>query len=621
MLSSLRARLFAWLLLPLLGFLLVSAALSYTSSRRTAQLLEDNTLLASARMLVEAVYWHEGALVAPVPPAALELFESPYQDHVYYRVSARPIAVGTEASPGSDPADVLASDGTSRLLAGAPELAERAAQSAATADHSDLSAPSLRAPVGDPTPGAGSTIAPVTHRSASREDGRTEQHDDGGGPPRYFDTVYNGMSLRAVAYDRLVYDADRTDRVTVVVAKTRESTFGLVETLWHPQLWRQILLACLALLLVPIGLTIELKPLLRLRDDVANRDPTALVPLRTAHLPAELQPIVDTINQGIGRLKQQANTQRQFIADAAHQMRTPLTVLDTQLQYLQQAGPGSPGWPDAIAGLQRTSKRMASMTNQLLMLAQAEAATRHPLEAQVDLTEIIGDVLSEMIISAERNAIDLGAEWGAGANGEGDADGAAIPMYVAGNAGLLGAMIGNLVDNAIRYTAAHWARVASQEGRTSERRVGAIDTDVATQADPVSLPRHGGHVTVSCRYEMQKGVSDGATPPVREIVLSVADNGPGIPAEARAHVFERFYRVHGEVESDGSGLGLAIVEQIAHAHHGTVTLSTPRWVGVASLPATMSAAGTVTTETSPGIAGEGLCVTVRLPAWREGEQT
>ncbi|WP_024905114.1 sensor histidine kinase [Robbsia andropogonis] len=607
MLSSLRARLFGWLLLPLLSFLLISATLSYSSARRTAGLLEDDTLLDAARVIVEAVYWHEGALSAPIPPAALELFESPYQDHIYYRVTAQPI----EGSPEVALTDTGARQ---RLLAGTPDLPMRAAGVTAPAEYPELfmrSPPPLGA---DLASIGGSTNKKNVAANSPRDAGESPDHDDGGGPPRYFDAMYNGLSLRAVAYDRLVYDAGRTDRVTVVVAKTRASEAGMVQDLWHPQLWRQVLLACLALLLVPVGLTIELKPLIRLRDDVANRDPTALVPLRTAHLPAELRPIVDTINQSIARLKQQASTQRQFIADAAHQMRTPLTVLDTQLQYLQQAGAGSPGWQEALAGIQRTSKRMASMTNQLLMLAQAEAATRHPLTSRVDLAEVIGDVLAEMVVTAERHAIDLGAEWDTSIPGRRDSDGTPVPMPVAGNAGLLNAMILNLVDNAIRYTAAHWARNRARSGAALCLAEDGTHAEVGTHGSDAKPGRVGGQVTVSCRYAVHPGNGDAFGNPVREVVLSVTDNGPGIPAEARAHVFERFYRVHGEVDSDGSGLGLSIVQQIVQAHHGSVALTMPLYTSVPAM-----AHGAAVAH-SNGANATGLCVTVRLPAWPASEE-
>ncbi|WP_164708011.1 sensor histidine kinase, partial [Paraburkholderia phosphatilytica] len=168
---------------------------------------------------------------------------------------------------------------------------------------------------------------------------------------------------------------------------------------------------------------------------------------------------------------------------------------------------------------------------QLLLLAQAESMSSRCRVARVDLSGVVSSVLEAMIGAAQHRRIDLGAELDEG-------------VHVMGNASLLEALVTNLVDNAIRYT------------------------------------QEAGRVTAICRREGD------------DVVLQVVDNGPGIPAEARAHVFERFYRAARDVE--GSGLGLAIVQQIAHSHQGKV-------------------------EVASGAGRVGLAVTVRLPAWEAEE--
>lgn len=456
MLHSLRARLLLWLLLPLATFVFVTGRMSYDAARHTACLLQDNALLASARTIIEDVDWQNGALTASIPPAALEIFESPYHDQVFYKVVT-----------GSD-----------RLLGGNPDLA--------------LPEGKLRFPV-------------------------------------FYDTTLDGRPIRAVAYERQLYDSGKSEQVTVIVGKTQASRQAMLEDLWRPQLIRQWLMLALVLVLVPIGLTTELRPLMRLKDDVADREPMQLEPIRADHLQSELRPIVDAINQCVARLKLHASTQRQFIADAAHQLRTPLTLLDMQIQWASQCDPGDPKLGDALTGMRRTSQRMADMTNQLLLLAQAESTALPRMQMKVDLGEIVASALEELVMSAQRRRIDLGAELEEG-------------LHVAGVASLVTALVMNLVDNAIRYT------------------------------------HEGGRVTVI-------GRRDGD-----QVMLQVVDNGPGIPAEARAHVFKRFYRVADDGE--GSGLGLAIVNQIALSHGGTVTMA-------------------------PGAARVGLVVTVRMPAWHD----
>lgn len=455
MMHSLRARLLWWVLLPLAAFMLVAGGMAYEAARQTADLLQDSVLLASARTIGEDVQWNNGELTANIPPAALEMFESPYQDHVFYKVVA----------------------GGDRLLGGSPEL----------------SLPS---------------------------DARASY-------PVFYDTTLDGQSIRAVAFERQLYNSGEALPVVVIVGKTQASREGMLAQLWHPQLVRQGLMLVLAVLLVLIGLTSELRPLMKLKEDVADRDPMELDPVRVAHLPTELRPIVDAINQCIARLKLHTSTQRQFIADAAHQLRTPLTLLDTQVECARQCIDDTPALSDALAGIHRTSRKMTEITNQLLLLARAEAAPSP--NVSVDMTEVVSSVLEELILAAQRRDIDLGAEL------DGD-------LRVAGNAQLLTALVANLVDNAVRYTQA------------------------------------GGAVTARCRRQ-------GA-----QVVLEVEDNGPGIPAEIRAHVFERFYR--GMTNVEGTGLGLSIVQRIAQSHGGSVAVA-------------------------PGAGRIGLVATVRLPAWKE----
>jgi two-component system sensor histidine kinase TctE len=456
MMHSLRARLLWWVLLPLAAFMLVAGVMAFEAARQTADLLQDNALLASARTIGEDIEWSNGELRADIPPAALEIFESPYHDHVFYKVVA----------------------GDDRLLGGTP----------------DLSLPQRQAPY-----------------------------------PVFYDTSLDGQAIRAVAYRRQLYNAGVALPVVVVVGKTQASREGMLAQLWHPQLIRQGLMLVLAVLLVLIGLTSELRPLMKLKDDVADRDPMQLEPVRVDHLPTELRPIVDAINQCIARLKLHTNTQRQFIADAAHQLRTPLTLLDTQVQCARQCADDPPALADALGAIHRTSRKMTEMTNQLLLLARAESAPLPQPSLPVDLGQVVSSVLEELILAAQRREIDLGAELGE-------------DLRVAGSEQLLTALVANLVDNAIRYT------------------------------------REGGCVTARCRRIGE------------EVVLEVVDDGPGIPAEIRAHVFERFYR--GKTDVEGTGLGLSIVQRIAQSHGGTV--------GVA-----------------PGEGRVGLVASVHLPAWKE----
>jgi two-component system sensor histidine kinase TctE len=249
---------------------------------------------------------------------------------------------------------------------------------------------------------------------------------------------------------------------------------------------------------------------MKVKEDVADRDPMQLEPIRVERLHTELRPIVEAINQCIARLGVQVAAQRRFIADAAHQLRTPLTLLGTQLQFARQQDGIHPALDEALAAMHRSNRSMVGLTNKLLLLAQAEAADNTQLATEtIDLVALAMEVVEDLALLAQARDIDLGAEL----------SGVAL---VAGHRGLLQALVSNLAENAIRYTGS------------------------------------GGHVTVAVNADADT------------VTVSVLDDGPGIPAESRTRVFEPFFRA--STDTDGTGLGLAIVREIADTHHGEITL-------------------------------------------------
>lgn len=328
--------------------------------------------------------------------------------------------------------------------------------------------------------------------------------------PDHYDTALYGQNVRAVGLVRLMYDNGATRHVRVTVGKTVRSRDAMAEQLWRPQLVRQIEMIALAVALVCIGLTFELRPLMKVKDEVADRDPMQLEPIRVDRLHTELRPIVEAINQCIARLGVQVAAQRRFIADAAHQLRTPLTLLGTQLQFARQQGGVNPALDEALAAMHRSNRSMVGLTNKLLLLAQAEAAdNRQVIVETVDLVPLAMEVVEDFALLAQGRQIDLGAEL-------------CDIAPVAGHRGLLQALIANLAENAIRYTGS------------------------------------GGHVTVA------------VTADAHRVTVSVIDDGPGIPAESRSRIFEPFFRA--STDTEGTGLGLAIVREIADAHKGDIVL-------------------------------------------------
>jgi two-component system sensor histidine kinase TctE len=269
----------------------------------------------------------------------------------------------------------------------------------------------------------------------------------------------------------------------------------------------------LAIVLVWLGLHFGLRPLIRLRDAVLGRQPGVLEPLDPGPMPQELGPLVGAMNEYVRRLDEHMAAHGRFVAYASHQLRTALTVLNTQVSFALRNEDAALR-QDALQAIRDGVRHGIRLVNQLLTLFMAEAgAHSQSRQTEVDLAEVVERVLEELAALAQSKNIDLGFEQRGSA-------------LVRGLPSMLHEMVANIVDNAIRYTPP------------------------------------GGTVTAAV-------VAD-----ERRVTLRIEDNGPGIPAEQRERVFERFYRLH-DATPGGCGLGLPIVREIAAASLAKVTLSDP----------------------------------------------
>jgi len=347
------------------------------------------------------------------------------------------------------------------------------------------------------------------------------QKPQGADQAQWYDTTFQGLPLRAVMTRRSMYDVGGARDVTIAVGKTTRSRDHMLRTLWWPSMDYLLIALVLAVLLTTLALTWELRPIVRLSRQLAQRDPLHLdfaVDARALH--TELRPVADTINRFVQQLKSHSEAQRRFIADAAHQLRTPLALQASQIEYARYTREHRQNWEtrradmDALwLALQTSNRQLVAVTNKLLLLAQAEHADVPARLVRVDLGAAALRSVEQLAALADRRRIDLGMDLPA----------VAPQAWVLAEPALLDALVGNLLDNALRYT------------------------------------QEGGRVTVGVRCT-EGGVE-----------LTVEDNGPGIPAEARERVFERFYRVSQDTE--GTGLGLAIVQEITRAFGASVRLA------------------------------------------------
>lgn len=330
-----------------------------------------------------------------------------------------------------------------------------------------------------------------------------------GDAPLFHNAVYNGEPVRLVALRRPLYDARVCGALLIQVGETTGAREALSTRILIDASAMQLTLIAVAALLIALGVRRGLLPLRRIRDEIKRRDETDLTPIATQSVPREVVPLVEAINLHTQRQRQVNDAHRQFIADASHQLKTPLAVLKTQAaRALAQSDAAR--MRQIVEEIHDSTDATSRMIQQLLALARSEADYVADDEA-LDLVELARQATFDLLPQALARRIDLGFDGNA-------------PVWLTGKALLLRELASNLVDNAIRYT---------PEG-------GRIDVSVACDA-------------------------------AGDAVLEVDDNGPGIPPDERDKVFDRFYRARG-ARADGCGLGLSIVRQIADRHGARIEL-------------------------------------------------
>jgi two-component system sensor histidine kinase TctE len=318
---------------------------------------------------------------------------------------------------------------------------------------------------------------------------------------------------------------DESDAL-VQVAETLERRQRLATEIIKGVLLPQFAILPLSVVLVWLALTRGIRPLELLQRRIRARESTDLSPIPDRDVPEEVAPLVRAINDLLQRLDQSVATQRHFLADAAHQLKTPLAGLRTQAELAAReidSGRGDPAsMKHSLRQIAISSQRAAHMVNQLLSMARAESKEAGLRRQWVDLSGITRAVVRDFVPRSMERRIDLGYE-GPEAAGEGEA------TRVFGEPVLLGEMVRNLVDNALQYTP--------------------------------------GGGTVTARVAVEPGG--------QAVVLQVEDSGPGIAPAERELVFQAFYRSL-ETQVDGSGLGLAIVLEVAERHGASVTVGDAR---------------------------------------------
>ena len=331
-----------------------------------------------------------------------------------------------------------------------------------------------------------------------------------GSQPVFYDDVLHGERVRVIAARMAIDEGRAPAEVLVQVAETLNKRNRLTRDILASVFIPQLLLILCAGLAVYFGVRQGLLPLQRLKRAVSARSHLDLSPIQARGVPGEVMPLVDEVNDLLRRLGTTLNFQNRFIADAAHQLRTPVAGMKAQIELALRETDRA-RLQHSISQLHLSAERLSRLVAQLLSLARNEPGAVDSVALQtLDLNALALEVTMEWVPLALKRNVDLGFE------------GADSAVTINGDAHRLRELINNLIDNAVRY---------------------CQDAGCVT-------------VRVACGAQRQ---------------LSISDDGPRIPVEERERIFQRFHRLLG-THMDGSGLGLAIVSEIAALHKANITL-------------------------------------------------
>ena len=330
---------------------------------------------------------------------------------------------------------------------------------------------------------------------------------------RFYHANYNGEPVRIAALLQPVYDDSMRGIALIQVGETLDARRGLSRQILLDTLLRQAVMVLAVASLVWFAVRLVLRPLMRLKNEVETRALSDLSDVDPAMVHKEVRPLVAAMNSTMSRMQNLIASQRRFIADASHQLRTPLTVLKTQAELaLRENDPAA--MREIVESIAGTTDATVRLANRLLTLARVEHGGEAAAMAPVALPAIVRQVALELALPAVQKNIDLSLE-------------ASDQASVIGHALLLHELVSNLLDNAIRYT-----------------------------------PEGGNIVLRVCEDEAG-------------VLLQIEDSGNGIAEAEREKVFTPFYRAAATLECNpgGTGLGLAIVRDIAALHRASIALA------------------------------------------------
>lgn len=345
--------------------------------------------------------------------------------------------------------------------------------------------------------------------------------------PFFYETTYLGENIRVAAiaiHPKYPLSYAPNTRLIIQVAEKTQVRENVITQMIHQSIGKDLLFILISTLIISIGILLALKPLQHLSRRIAQRKVSDLRPIVEPALPIEIKPLVNAINTHMNRYAEKSRIQQQFLDDTSHQLRTPLSVLNTQISYAHSLVNKGTEIEEVLTAIQQKLNKTIELTNQLLTLAKVQNVSHSTTEnlpfEYFNLSEITTQTVNELLPLARRKQIDYGIEL------------PDIPIWVHGIPWLIKEALSNLIINAIKY-----------------------------------VP-HNARITISLTQQAEG------------TLLQVEDNGPGMNQEDIALAGTRFRRGEAGKAQQGSGLGLAIVQTITDIHRIQWHLVTPSTGGL-----------------------------------------
>ena len=556
---SLFGEILDWILAPLLLLWPLSIAVTYLVAKSIANHPFDRALEDKILVLSQQIKSNRGVLTLQISPSEQRILLADAQDTIYFQLrDERNTVIGGDLNFPELPANLRASNAEINT----PSSTENANKAQTKSDiKNEYKSEATSESNNDPKPANNSAISPAPTLAQQTQFRYASINDIEVRIAARTVIIENKNTDIEANTSNAAFKKNQTQIVLIQVGETLEKRSQLANEIIKGVIFPQFLILPIGLTLIWLALTRGLKPLLELQKRLRARGSDDLSPIVSGQIPEEISPLIDSFNEMLARLSQSIAIQKRFIADAAHQMKTPLAGMRTQSELaLRQSDPQE--IQRSLFQIAKSSETATHLVNQLLSLARAENLTA-PQLSPLDLAELARQIASDWVPAALNARIDLGLEV------------PHEPCLILANSVMLRELINNLMDNALHYTPVNkrvTLRVRLIEGESEQAVLDATEhnhTPYQSKTDENNTPNLSDSQNDKSTDKPHENANDKQNN--NQVYLEVEDQGIGINPAEIPRIFERFYRILNN-QGQGSGLGLAIVREIAQQHNADINV-------------------------------------------------